>query len=82
LVYHPLQNSSSNGKESDLSSKTCVVYLHGRGGNRTEALWIARALPPTHCLLLMDLSSCGYSQGKLSTCGLKESYDIGTPFRI
>ena len=79
LIQH--SPSSKDTKEPPQNSKDwnkqCVVYLHGLGSSRLEALHIAQALPKQYCFCMFDLSGSGKSEGEFITYGLKEQEDIG-----
>lgn len=66
-------------KENNLNEK-CIIYLHGLGSNRLEALTIAQYMPKNYCLCMFDMSGSGKSEGNFVTYGLKEQEDIGNCF--
>jgi hypothetical protein len=41
----------------------CIIYLHGLGSSRLEALNIAQHLPKNYCICIFDMSGSGKSQG-------------------
>ena len=53
-------------------TEKCIVYLHGLGSSRLEALSIAQNLPKHYSLCMFDMSGSGKSQGEFVTYGLKE----------
>lgn len=55
-----------------------VIYLHTRGGNRLEGLFLTQILLPKMGLVLFDFIGSGFSEGEYITLGCKESRDIGT----
>lgn len=72
-------NKIARNSEVPLNSK-CIVYLHGLGSSRLEALSLVQHLPLNYCLCMFDMSGSGKSEGDFTTYGLKESEDIGINF--
>jgi hypothetical protein len=56
--------------------ETCVVYMHGFGSNRTEAIFLLKYLPTNISLCCFDFSGEGKSEGRIVTYGHKEKDDI------
>lgn len=49
----------------------CVVFLHGLGSSRLEALPIVDSLPQDYCLFAFDFAGSGKSEGDNITYGLR-----------
>lgn len=54
-----------------------VVYLHTRGGNRLEGLFLVPILSSKAGVVLFDFAGSGYSEGEYITLGPKEARDAG-----
>lgn len=58
-------------------NSTCILYAHGLGSNKLEALSIAKHFLKHHCdLCSFDFSGSGRSEGDLTTYGLNEKNDL------
>lgn len=68
LFYHKKQPEKT----------TCVVFMHGYGSNRIEAISILPKIPKDYSLCCFDFSAEGKSDGDMVTYGEKEKYDIST----
>lgn len=55
---------------------TYVIYLHTRGGCRTEGLFLKNVVLPTFGLVLFDFAGSGFSSGDHITLGVKECKDL------
>lgn len=66
--YHPKTNPSE--------PVSIIIYLHTRGGNRTEGLFLADLVLPKIGLLLFDFPASGFSGGEFVSLGFKESKDV------
>jgi len=53
-----------------------VIYLHTRGGNRVEGLFLVPILLPRIGVVLFDFIGSGFSDGEYVTLGYKEAIDI------
>lgn len=56
-----VQQDFTNNKPKYDSQDKCIVYLHGLGSNRMEALSIIPHLPKNYSLFTFDLSASGKS---------------------
>lgn len=74
LIRH--KNSEKRKLGLHANSK-CLLYLHGFGSSRLEALSLVELLPHDYCLCIFDLSGSGKSEGSKITYGIKEAEDIG-----
>lgn len=60
-------------------AKGCIVYAHGLGSNKLEALTLARFFPKFgYDICSFDFSSSGRSEGSYTTYGLLEQEDINS----
>jgi len=63
-------------KESTLKSPQSVVtYMHTKGGNRFEGLYLTELFNCKLSLLVFDFVGCGFSEGEYITLGVKEAND-------
>ena len=53
-----------------------VIYLHTRGGNRLEGLFLVPILLPKIGVVIFDFIGSGFSDGEYITLGYKEALDI------
>lgn len=59
LVRHRAAPAS---KENDSAiNNRCILYLHGLGSSRLEALALVQQLPRNYCLCMFDMSGSGKS---------------------
>lgn len=68
LIRH--RGKGLKNTEAVMNSK-CIVYLHGLGSSRLEALNIVQYLPHNYCLCMFDMSGSGKSEGEYLTYGIK-----------
>jgi alpha-beta hydrolase superfamily lysophospholipase len=54
----------------------CIVYCHSHSGNRFEGTILLDVIGRDFDLCVLEFSGYGYSQGKYSTLGLKESEEL------
>lgn len=60
-------------------TRRCIIYLHSHGGNRMEGLSLLNYCPSMDAsLCLFDFSGSGYSEGRYTSLGPKESHDVRT----
>jgi hypothetical protein len=72
-----IRHKNSDKKKLSLHANSkCLLYLHGFGSSRLEALSLVELLPQEFCLCIFDLSGSGKSEGDLVTYGMKEKEDI------
>jgi len=62
---------------SEQSQKRALLILHGYPAEKSDMLSIASALYPDFSLLLLDLRYFGKSEGRYTTLGVTERFDIG-----
>ena len=68
-------NARNLGQES--IDKTCLIYLHSHGSNRSEALPLLGPMGDLGVdLMCFDFAGSGYSSGSYTTLGLWESEDL------
>lgn len=57
----------------------CVIYLHGNGGCRIEALDVVHTLLPADVsVFALDFAGSGLSEGEYVSLGYWEQYDVAT----
>ena len=55
---------------------TYVIYLHTRGGCRTEGLFLKHIVLPNFGFVIFDFAGSGFSSGDYITLGVKECNDL------
>lgn len=60
-LLEKVQQDFANNKEKCVIEDKCIIYLHGLGSNRMEALSIIPHLPKYYSLFTFDLSASGKS---------------------